>query len=81
MEEKYLNVLLHQSSEDISVVSEMSSFNTNEEYVVESWNSYQVHIKVLNVKRDQIIEMIFRIFLTRMMEMMATSLLTRLTEI
>ena len=37
-----LNVLLHQSSEDISVVSEMSSFNTNEEYVVESWNSYQV---------------------------------------
>ena len=39
-----LNVLLHQSSEDISVVSEMSSFNTNEEYVVESWNSYQVKL-------------------------------------
>lgn len=37
-----LDVLLHQSSEDISVVSELSSFNTNEEYVVESWNSYQV---------------------------------------
>ena len=41
-----LNVLLHQSSEDISVVSEMSSFNTNEEYVVESWNSYQVKLGV-----------------------------------
>ena len=43
-DEKYLNVLLHQSSEDISAVSEMSSFNTNEEYVVESWNSYQVKV-------------------------------------
>ena len=42
--EKNLNVL-HRSSEDISVVSEMSSFNTNEEYVVESWNSYQVRWK------------------------------------
>ena len=39
-ETKTLNIL-HQSSEDVSVVSEMS-FNTNEEYVVESWNSYQV---------------------------------------
>ena len=39
--EKDLNVL-NQSFDDISVVSEMSSYNTNDDYVVESWNSYQV---------------------------------------
>ena len=75
-----LNVLLHQSSEDISVVSEMSSFNTNEEYVVESWNSYQVKLWSTEQSK-QIIEIFFRIFPTRMMKMMertATSLLTRL---
>ena len=76
-----LNVLLHQSSEDISVVSEMSSFNTNEEYVVESWNSYQVKLWSTEQSK-QIIEMIFRIFPTRM-EMRgreATSLPTRLAD-
>ena len=37
--------VLNQSCDDISVVSEMSSLNTSEEYVVESWNSYQVNMK------------------------------------
>ena len=45
--------VLKQSFEDISVISDMSSLDTNEEYVVEAWNSYQVNTEYNYKGRDQ----------------------------